>query len=137
MAAVPPNWVFKVTKVDLPENVGLPHSNGKVACIEMPYSGNNEKKYINEPFEQTLNTIINNIVTTERSIQPNVDYYQAGTDEYYIYEDHPNMLMFDNLWEHGKSKVLSGGSRRRRRPSRKYKKSKRVLRRKSRSTRRR
>ena len=63
---------------------------------------------------------------------------------YQIFNNHPNKMAFDELYEEvdissGPTSTLNpdGGASRRRRPSRKYKKSKRVLRRKSRSTRRR
>jgi hypothetical protein len=56
-----------------------------------------------------------------------------GNIAYLVNEDNVNLLHIDNIF---KGLPPKGGSRRRR-PSRKYKKSKRVLRRKSRSTRRR
>lgn len=59
---------------------------------------------------------------------------QGETDGYEIWSNHPNYDAFKDIYNTARTKNSYGG---RRRPSRKYKKSKRVLRRKSRSTRRR
>jgi len=144
MAAVPPGWVFKVTIVEKPPTEP-PIDRLKVARIEMPSAGKNEVKYINEDPEQTIKTIEYDLVSGKAAVY-GTDYSQLG-NMYLIYESHPNLREIRNLFYAGaveqplapvetRRPGADGGSRRRR-PSRKYKKSKRVLRRKSRSSRRR
>ena len=61
--------------------------------------------------------------------------FEVGeADGYEIMDHHPNIVKISDIYKSAGAAIKYGG---RRRPSRKYKKSKRVLRRKSRSTRRR
>ena len=61
--------------------------------------------------------------------------YEVGeADGYEIMDKHPKINAFSDIYRKAGDTINHGG---RRRPSRKYKKSKRVMRRKSRSTRRR
>ncbi len=138
MSKVRDGWVFKMTIV----NLSRFHEStlvGPTVLMEMPFPGENEKRYI-----QPVDEIILDITTDRVGGRPIEDkYYVKSKDSYYIYEGHPNILTLQEFYNDGeistKALPLSdkrAGSRRRR-PSRKYKKSKRVLRRKSRSTRRR
>ena len=135
-AAAPLGWKYTVKVDTKTKNPAFP---GRPTDILIRKYDNEEEpeRYIDE-----TRKMIEKEITDKHKPRLNVDYTipvnKSGYDAaYHISQSHPNILMFDDLYDDGLVKEVAFGGSRRRRPSRKYKKSKRVLRRKSRSTRRR
>lgn len=90
----------------------------------------NVTKQLNAGDNKRLTNIFDGIVPEN---VPGISVYPENPDEIIVNTNYQGIDIIREIYEHSDR---AGGSRRRR-PSRKYKKSKRVLRRKSRSTRRR